>query len=93
MKQELTIPEQDSNIDIKIGDMFRWTEKASLLNVGRKFIFLSEVIGFIEIPINKDIHCGSGVWSGLNVRFMIDYINKGEVERLPKGTTFTITQE
>ena len=86
MKQTLTTPEQESNIDIKIGDMFRWT---NMCNMGRKFIYLGDKKCF-EIPFER-----SGVidmWT-LSLEIIKEKINNHQIERLPKGTTFTITQE
>ena len=89
MKQELTIPEQESNIDIKIGDMFRWTEKSE--NNNEKFIYLGDK-GSIKIPLNASEHNYVKGWA-FTISYLGNLISQGEIERLPKGTTFTITQE
>ena len=93
MKQELTIPDQESNIDIKIGDMFRWTDGE---NKGDSFIYLGEEMKCVILPFSIVESRNSYPYVDLfiiNKQEIVYRIHDGMIERLPKGTTFTITQE
>ena len=92
MIQELKEVKKDESVSVNFGDMFRWTEKARHSR-GKKFIYLGHEKCY-EIPFTlTEGSERTKNWDGLSFNEIVGYLKEGDLIKLPKGSTFTVTQE